>query len=176
MAIQIRRGTLAILPALVWAVNAMRGQLGRASSFFHLDTTASTVGDPVPTAAPAVFLSPPAIDLPSLLTLCTEIAGRHPYHLGDGFAHLQPDGVNGLANPAPVDLPSAIVFLNDAKVKWNGHLTQAGVHLNNDPQPITAPNAADLQTSMDLANTYRALYATHIQNAFPGFFIQVIDP
>ena len=67
-------------------------------------------------------------------------------------------------------------FLTDVKTKWNGHLSQAGVHLTNDPQAITAPTPVDLQTSMDLANTYRAVFATHIQHAFPGSFIQVIDP
>ena len=175
MAIQVRRGTGAVLPALVWCFNTLRAGLADASQFFHRDTTASTVGDP-PTVVPAVFGSPPASDLPSLLTLCAEIAGRHVYHLADAFAHKQADGANLLANGPPVDLPTAITFLNDAKAKWNAHLVQAGVHVNNDPQAITAPNAADLQTSMDLANTYRAVFDAHIQNAFPGVSLQVIAP
>jgi hypothetical protein len=176
VAIQVRRGTNAVLFAFVSCFNSLRLGLASASKFFHLDTTSSTVGDPHPRASPAVFVSSAAVDLASLVALCTELAGRHAYHLGDRFAHLQADTTNVLANGPPVDLPTAIAFLNDAKTKWNGHLVQTGVHVNNDPQAITAPNAADLQTSMDLANTYRALFATHIQNAFPGSSIQVIDP
>ncbi len=176
MAIQVRTGTSTVLFALVSGFNTLRSGLAQASKFFHLDTTSSTAGDPWPRVLPAVFVSGAATDLPSLLTLCKELAGRHPYHLRDRFAHLEPDATNLLANAPPADLPTAITFLNDAKAKWNAHLAQAGVHVNNDPQVITAPNAADLQTSMDLANTYRALFATHIQNAFPGFSIQVIEP
>ena len=175
MAILVRRGTSAVLPAVVWGFNTLRAAMADASSFFHRDTTASTVGDP-PRVLPAVFVSPPASDLPSLLTLCREIAGRHAYHLADAFAHKVADATNVLANGPPVDLPSAITFLLDVKAKWDAHLTAAGVHVHNDPQPITAPNPVDLQTSMDLANTYRALFGTHIQNAFPGASIEVIDP
>jgi hypothetical protein len=176
MAIQVRKGTGAVLFALVSGFNAIRVGLASASKYFHFDTTSSTVGDPYPRVVPAVFVSPVATDPPSLLVLCRELAGRHAYHLADAFAHVQADGTNGLANGPPIDVPTAIVFLNDAKAKWNGHIAQAGVHVNNDPQAITAPNAVDLQTSMDLANTYRAVFATHIQNAFPGSSIQVIDP
>ena len=177
MAIQIRKGTGSIERAIVFSINALRTWTADASAFVHRDTTAITAGDYTTLrAAPAVFTSPPATDLPSLLRLCTEIAGRHPYHLGDAFAHKQPDGVNGLAGPAPVDLPTALAFINDAKAKWNAHLTAQGVHVNNDAQAITAPNGADLQTSIDLANTYRAVYGVHIQNALPGAFLQLVDP
>ena len=175
MAIQVRKGTGAVLLALVSGFNAIRTGLAAASKFFHIDTSSYTAGDPYPRVIPVVFGSPAATDLPSLLVLCRELAGRHAYHLGDAFAHLQADAANVLANGPPIDLPTAIVFLNDAKAKWNAHLTAQGVHVNNDPQAITAPNAADLQTSMDLANTYRAVFTTHIQNAFPGSSIQVID-
>lgn len=177
MAIQVRKGTSAIDRALIGSLNALRASVADAGRFFHRDTTSTTVGDyTTPTAVPAVFTSAPALDLPSLLRLCAEIAGRHTYHLADAFAHKQPDGTNLLANGPPIDLPTAIAFLRDAKAKWNAHLTAQGVHIVNDPQPITAPDPADLQTAMDLANTYRVVFATHIQNALPGAFLQLIDP
>ena len=49
-------------------------------------------------------------------------------------------------------------------------------HVVNDPNQITAPAAVDLQTAIDLANTYRALFNTHIQAAPPGASIQLVDP
>jgi hypothetical protein len=177
MAIQVRRGSNAVLAALAWSLNTLRQSVADGSAFVHRDTTSTTLGDAsTPRAVPAVFSSPAVTDLPSLLRLCAELAARHTYHLADGFAHRQADGTNILANAPPSDLPSAQAFLNEAKAKWNAHLTASGVHVNNDPQPITAPNAVDLQTSMDLANTYRAVYGVHIQNALPGAFLQVIDP
>jgi hypothetical protein len=177
MAIQIRKGTGSVERAVIATVNALRVWTADASAFVHRDTSSVTAGDyTTARAVPAVFASPPASDLPSLLRLCAELLSRHRYHLADAFAHKQADGVNGLANPPPDTLVTAQAFLNDAKAKWNAHLTAAGVHVNNDAQPITAPDATNLQTTVDLANTYRLVFGVHIQNALPGAFLELIDP
>ena len=177
MALQIRKGTGSVERSLVATVNALRMWLADASTFVHRDTTAVTVGDFTATrAVPAMFAAPAATDLPSLLRLCGELLARHRLHLTDGFAHKHTDDVNGLAHPAPDTLVTAQDFLNDAKAKWNAHLTAAGVHVTNDAQPITSPDASNLQTALDLANTYRAVFAVHIQNALPGAFLELVDP
>jgi hypothetical protein len=178
VALQIRKGSGGVVYALVAAVNAIRTQLAAASNVFHADVTSTTVGDFTQLVAQAgIFAAPAATDLASLLRLCIEIAGRHALHLGDALAHRAADSANRLGIDPPVDLPSAQAFLNTAKAKFNAHLTQAGVHVNNDTtNAITAADATNLQTALDLANTYRAVYAAHIQSAPPGASIQLIDP
>jgi hypothetical protein len=177
MPLTIRRGSGAVQYALVAQLDALRRLVAQAAGQFHLEVSSIGGGDfTTPTLLPLVFVAPPATDLASLLTLCAEIAGRHPLHTRDAFAHLRSDTQDDLAKPAPAALADAIAFINDAKAKFNAHLSQAGVHVVNDPNQITAPNAVDLQTAMDLANTYRALFNTHIQVAPPGASIQLVDP
>ncbi len=177
MPLTIRRGSGAVEYALVAQLDALRRLVAQAAGQFHLEVSSIGGGDfTAPVALPLVFAAAPATDLPSLLTLCSEMAGRHRVHTHDGFAHLAADTQDDLAKPAPATLADAIAFVNDAKAKFNAHLSQAGVHVVNDPNPITAPNAADLQTAMDLANTYRALFNAHIQAAPPGASIQLVDP
>jgi hypothetical protein len=173
----IRRGSGAVEYAIVAQLDALRRLVAQAAGQFHLEASSIGAGDfTAPIALPLVFAAGPATDLPSLLLLCSDMAGRHRMHTHDSFAHLAPDTQDDLANGPPQSLAAAVAFLNDAKAKFNAHLSQAGVHVVNDPNQITAPNAADLQTAMDLANTYRALFNTHIQAAPPGASIQLVDP
>ena len=177
MPLTVRRGSDAALYALVAQLDSLRRIVAQAAGQFHLEISSIGAGDfTAPIALPLVFAAGPATDLPSLLILCSEIAGRHRMHTRDGFAHLVADTQDDLANGPPQSLAAAIAFLNDAKAKFNAHLSQAGVHVVNDPNQITAPAAADLQTAIDLANTYRALFNTHIQAAPPGASIQLVDP
>jgi len=177
MALQVRSGSSGAFAALVAAFNATRAALAQPGSFVHLDTTSVTVGDfQNLSAQPAVVQAPPTTDSPSLVALCAELSARLAIHFGDTFAHHVADTASALANGPPAALADAIVFLNDAKAKWNAHLTRAGVHLTNDTaNAITAPDAADEQTAQDLANTLRVVYAAHIQNALPGEFLALLD-
>ena len=178
MAISVRKGSGAVLPALVAAVNELRQVAASSWGVVHADVTSMTSGDfQNPVATPALFLTGPAVDLPSLLALCTELAGRHVHHMHDFRAHRAADTTNALAHPVPAVLADAQVFLTDAKAKWNAHQTQAGVHYSNDASDtITAPDATDLPSALALANTYRAVYATHIQNALFGASVDLIEP
>lgn len=177
MPMTVRRGSGAVEYALVAQLDALRRIVAQSAGQFHLEASSIGGGDfTTPTLFPLTFVAPPATDLPSLLALCAEIAGRHPLHTHDGFAHLSADTQDDLAKPPPAALADAIAFVNDAKAKFNAHLSAQGVHVVNDPNRITAPNAADLQTAMDLANTYRALFNTHIQAAPLGASIQLVDP
>jgi hypothetical protein len=177
MPLAIRRGSDAVEYALVSQFNALRHIVAAAAGQYHLEVTSVTAGDfTAPLMLPLVIASAPANDLPSLLALCAELAGRHRAHTRDGFAHLATDTVDDLAKPPPSTLGDAIAFVNDAKAKFNAHLSQAGVHAVADPNKITAPDASDLQTACDVANTYRALFNTHIQAAPPGASIQLLAP
>lgn len=178
MPLTVRRGSGALDYALVAQLDALRRIVAQGAGQFHLEVSTVGSGDfTTPTLFPLVFASGPASDLPSLLTLCAEIIGRHRVHTRDAFAHLMADTANDLAKPvAPQTLADAIALVIDAKAKFDAHLSQQGVHVVNDPNRITAPDATDLQTACDLANTYRALYNTHIQAAPPGASIQLLDP
>jgi hypothetical protein len=177
MPLSVRRGTDAALYALVSQLDALRRVVAAGAGQFHLEVSSVGAGDfTTPTAVPLLFSSGPASDLPTLLSLCQEIAGRHRAHTRDGFAHLKPDAGDDLAKGPPATLADAIAFVNDAKAKFNGHLSQPGVHVVNDPNKITAPDASDQQTACDLANTYRALYNAHIQAAPAGFSVDLIGP
>jgi hypothetical protein len=173
----VRRGSGAVEYALVNQFDALRRLVAAGQGQYHLEVSSVGGGDfTTPTLVPLVFVAPPATDLPSLLALCSELATRHRLHTHDGYAHLVADTADDLANKPPAVLADAIVFLNDAKAKFNAHLSQPGVHVVNDPNQMTAPNAADLQTSCDLANTYRALFNTHIQAAPAGASIELLEP
>jgi hypothetical protein len=177
MPLAIRRGSGAVEYALVSQFNALRHVVALGAGLFHLEITSVSSGDfTAPVASPLVFASAPATDLPSLLALCAELAGRHRVHTRDGFAHVAADTQDDLAKGAPAALADALAFVNDAKAKFNAHLSQQGVHVANDPNKITAPDATDLQSAMDLANTYRALFNTHIQAAPPGASIELLEP
>jgi hypothetical protein len=173
----VRRGSDAALYALVAQFDALRRTVAQAAGQYHLEVSGFGGGDfTTPTLFPLVFAAGPATDLSSLLALCSELAGRHRAHTHDGFAHLAADTQSDLAKAPPANIADAIAFVNDAKAKFNAHLSQQGVHVTNDPNKITAPDASDLQTAMDLANTYRALFNAHIQVAPPGASIQLIGP
>ena len=178
MAISVRKGSGAVLPALVAAVNELRQVAASSWGVVHADVTSVTSGDfQNPVTTPAVFLAGPAVDLPSLLSLCAELAGRHVHHTRDTRAHRAADRTNALAHPVPVALADAEAFLIDAKAKWNAHQTQAGVHYTNDASDaITAPDATDFPSAIFLANAYRAAYANHIQNALFGASVDLIEP
>jgi len=178
MALQVRKGSGAVLPAVIAAINELRQVAASSWGVVHADVTSTNSGDwQVPSATPALFIAPPATDLQSLVILCAELAARHAHHTRDERAHRAADVTNTLAHPAPVTLADAQAFLTDAKAKWNAHQTQAGVHYTADASDtITAPDATDLASAIALANTYRAVYATHIQNALFGASIDLIDP
>ncbi len=178
MPLTVRRGSGALEYALVAELNALRRIVAAGAGAYHLEVSSVGAGDfTAPTLFPLLFSAGPASDLPSLLALATEIAGRHRTHTRDGFAHLAADTSNDLAKATPPrTLADAIALVNDAKAKFNAHLSQQGVPILADPNKISAPDATDLQTASDLANTYRALYNTHIQAAPPGAAIELVGP
>jgi hypothetical protein len=177
MAIQVRKTSPGVVYALVAELNAMRRLMASTMGVVHGDVTSSTNGDfRALVSKPATFAAPAATDLPSLLALCGELAGRHFVHLGDELAHETADGANALAHSPPTTLADAQAFLTDAKAKWNAHLHQAGVHFTSDTaNAITAPDATDLPSAIALANAYRAAFAAHIQNALFGASIQLLE-
>ncbi|HEU4728393.1 MAG TPA: hypothetical protein VFT22_10900 [Kofleriaceae bacterium] len=143
---------------------------------YHYDVSAITTGSfDNPTHTALQITSATATDLPTVLTMCAEIASKWPMHISDAVAHAAADATNTLANAAPIDQTSANTFLNDAKTKINAHLIQATVHAVNDTvNTISAANASNLATSITLVNAIKAALNPHILRAPPGFGVQLV--
>ncbi len=81
-------------------------------------------------------------------------------------ATLYHKAVTGIVSPADAtDLPTALVLVNDLRVKIVGHLPStgiAGAHLVASGETIAAPAATDLTTAQTLANELKADYNTHL--------------
>lgn len=187
MAILARKQSEAVIYALVAAFNVTRTAAGVVGAFFHADITAERVSSDFrsPVATSAAIASPNATVLADLLTLCTEMSGDHALHVGDGAtasngqcgAHKTPDTVDVLANAAPVDLATAITFLNDAKAKFNTHIASTTYHYTADAaNAIIAANATVLADSITLANAYKAAFNAHIVSAPLGAQVKLIGP
>lgn len=187
MAILARKTPDSILHALVAAHNASVRAAAIVSTSFHADVTAKTVSSDyrAPVATSAAITSANASDLPTLLTLCAELAVVHALHVGDGAtaancncgAHKVPDTTNVLANAAPTDLATAITFLNDAKTKFNTHIGSTTFHYNADAtNTIAAANASDQATSNTLANAYKTAFNAHIASAQASVMVKLVGP
>lgn len=144
---------------------------------FHLDTSDETV-----TAAVAS-------DLATSLTLVNELAdvfygpasttsSPFPGHALDALAHVAADSTNGAltaARPA-TSLATAITLANEIKADYNAHLTQSGVHLNNDStNTISSSNASDQSSLNTLLNELRTNMAAHIASAVAGYSLRIIE-
>ena len=112
-----------------------------------------------------------ALDLSTTIDLIESSGGiRESYnaHRISVSFHSAADEVNAMLSPLAVDLPSVIVFLNDAKARVNRHLSQAGVHLDEDVTDIvTAPDATDLTTAVTLANQIKSKFNGHLTVTYP---------
>lgn len=109
--------------------------------------------------ADAIDLSPTLIDLienPGGIR-----AAYNAHRVGTTF-HPVVDDVNPALTPTVVDLPSALVFLNDCKRRLNSHLSQAGIHLSSDvSSTVPTPDATDLASALLLANRIKLEFNDH---------------
>lgn len=95
-------------------------------------------------------------------------------------SHKVPDTVNAatlqavqsaplvLTGVTGTDTAALVAFVNQLKASYNAHLTQAGVHFNNDgTNSIGTANATDLPSSITLINACAVKINAHIISA-PG--------
>ena len=144
---------------------------------YHADQLALTTGDHFNYGVSTTTVSAAnAADLPTTLTLCTNIDGVLRLHLASTLVHKAADVTDVPANAVPIDLPSTITYLNDVKTKLNTHLASTAYHFFADgTNTLTAANAADLPTSITLANQIKSFLNLHMSIAPAGQSVLVLD-
>lgn len=96
-------------------------------------------------------------------------------------SHLASEGQTGahaaasaeaIAAPVSTDLATANTLANELKADFNTHLTEAGVHLNNDAvNTIAAADATDEGTLVTLVGAIKAANNTHVAVALTAAYI-----
>lgn len=108
----------------------------------------------------------------------TGTGNPYPGHALDTLAHVAADSTNGAltaARPA-TSLATAYTLANEIKADFNAHLTQSGVHVNNDGTNSIAAADATTQNSLNtLLNELKADLNLHMANAVPGSSLRAIN-
>lgn len=109
-----------------------------------------------------------ATDLPTVLVLANSLRAKI-------VAHLASTGVTGahaaasaeaIAAPVATDQGTVETLLTELKADFNTHLSESGVHLNDDgTNTVAAADATNLATSLTLANEIKADWNAHVVSA-----------
>lgn len=178
--ISVRKGSGGVGYAMIQQYNLLRKDVAKSGSYFHVDQTSNgTTGD---------FHSPATTPLQvtahngdgttaTLFLLCANLVSVYNTHIADAVAHLLADTTNTLTSSVtPTTLVAAESLLNDMQTKFNAHLTQTGVHVNNDgTNSSTAAAATNQSTSDTLANELKTKLNAHISSAPAGSFINLVS-
>ncbi len=178
MAISCRNDVSELVLALAFAHNQAQNAL--VTDGYHRDLTQNTTG-PILAVSDVVVTSvvvgaTNATTLPTLVTLVNQVLGVLNQHMLDSQAHLKKDLVN-LPNQdgylavqsnlfTDAGLAQSIVNVNALKLLFTAHLTQSGVHANNDTTSYGLPSAAtDLASAQTLANALKTAVNVHMANS-----------
>ena len=139
-------------------INKLRNDVANAwanvTTVFHKVNPAS-VGSTLP-AVPT--------DLPTVITFVNAlkvVLNQHLPSAGDLGAH-RTASATSISSADATDQTTANTLINEEKADYNTHLTESGVHINNDAtNNTTAANATDLATSITLATELRTDYLAH---------------
>lgn len=176
MAISVRKNPSEFIEAMAFAFNKMQSAV--VTDGYHRDLTQLTSPVPVFSQSSIVLTNltvtaANATTLATLVTLTNNLLGVLNTHMLDDQAHLKKDLVNAPNQDGyafAVDLPTCEVALNAMKLLFTAHLTQSGVHPNNDTTSYGLPtNAVDQTTSQNLANALKTAVDTHMANAGSNF-------
>lgn len=182
MAINVRKGNLdEFLFAMTASYNKMRAHLATLSgTAYHADVSSATTGDfSNPTVAFQTVNSPDATSLATAVAIANEMREKFNEHCADTLAHKAADTTNPVttAVAGTADQTACNALLNALKTSFNAHLTQSGVHYNNDSaNTVSTANATNLSTSEALATALKAAYNAHIISAFGGYALNLIGP
>jgi len=173
------------------AINDTRRLAIGAAGSFHIDASEQTVTATNATDLPStialanqmaiIFGGGPGVSS-GMLNASSAVAGAWLGHINDadavitpstngpGVAHKAQDTTNTLATGVIAsDQGTANTLLNLIKAKFNAHLTQAGVHFNNDGvNSVATADASDAASSQALANALKTSINAHMSNALPG--------
>jgi hypothetical protein len=202
MAITVPRKSYGLATALglVQAHNSFVQTRVGANVHYDITPSAQTASPDSPTAYPLSVTVSNAVDLPTSISLLSAIYSVLRLHLVDAVststvasgAHKIPDAVanaslgtafggsvnnpNGSVLPASTTLAAAITAANAVKALYNTHLSQAGVHANNDgTNTIAAANANDLASLVTLVNASKVSLNSHVAAAPATMMVNVIS-
>lgn len=159
---------VSVANALVNMANALHDQKFLSDGYYHRDKTSSqsTVDGSVSTLLTVTAAN--ASNLGTSLTLGNELRGVFSFHCKDDSSHLVKDTVNDIDGYAQATtLLTLQTLLNAMKVKYNAHLSQSGVHVNNDPNTVGTADATDQSSANTLANALKAALNIHLGSG-PG--------
>ena len=129
-------------------------------SDFENDTTNMIVVDPV-FVTQSVALASLVARANELFALYQSHRVRHqpstvtPIHLTDDVANVP-------SSPVAIDLPTAVVRLNNLSATYGFHLVSPGVHIHDDSvNLVTVPVASDFDSAMNLANDLATKFSAH---------------
>jgi hypothetical protein len=177
MAISSRDNVDELVLALAYAYNAAQSVL--VTDGYHRDLTQNTsspiLDEGAITVTTVTVSDANASNLATLVTLSNQILGVLNQHMFDDEAHLLRDYVNQPNEDGYFSvqanlfsdggLAESIVNLNAMKALFTAHLTQSGIHPNNDTTSYGLPsNATNLATAETLANDLKAAVNTHMAN------------
>jgi hypothetical protein len=112
--------------------------------------------------------------LTDCLTVVNSLRTRIVSHLastGQAGAHAAASA-EVIAAPAATDLTTANTLANELKADFNTHLTESGVHLNNDStNTVTAANATTLGTLETLLADIKAMNNAHVSAALTAAYV-----
>ena len=131
------------------------GMGGGDATVFHktqLDGSLETTADAAVTLATVLTL---ANSLRALIITHWASTGYHGVHMTAS--------AQAFTAPVATDQTEANALLTEMKADYNTHLSESGVHINDDStNTVTSANATDLASSIALANEIKADYNAHI--------------
>jgi hypothetical protein len=181
MSLHVRKLKGDVTFALLKAFNAFKKEvsLGVATAKVHADITSKPAGgdwrEPANQSALGIS-SPVASDLPTSLTLLTELRAVYATHLADDLAHKVADTVNVIAAAVATDLATAQTAANELKADLNLHIASTTYHgVADATNAIAAANASDLATLITLLNEMRTDLPAHMALAFTSSSIKAVN-
>lgn len=176
MGYQVRKGSDAVVTALVLAHNNTRRSAAVVASFFHADVTSDGGGDHVtPTATPITIAAANASDLPTSLTLVNQIRQRWLQHRADDLAHKVAD-VTAFTAPVATDLATAITLANAIKASYGTHGASTTHHYTADAtNTVAAADASNQGTLNTLLNELKTDLPAHVASAPAGQSVKLIE-
>lgn len=167
--------------ALVSAFNTLHDGYAASVVQFHRDLTSTYTGSDYtnPTSTVLTVTAASATNLATSITLVNNILGVFHSHCKDDSSHLIKDTVNDpqldgyslvvTTGVTMTDTAAVVVNVNALKILFNAHLTQAGVHVNNDgTNTVSTAAATDLASAETLLNAMKTAVNAHMASG-PSF-------
>ncbi len=188
MALQIRKVTNALVPALVSEHNALQKEIvGGLETYAHYDKTATdTSSDPSTPSASDLQVTAPDGDGAAIAksrVLAIDLWAKYQTHLADyyesdliGGAHKEADAAPALVQPTTsTSLANLETFADALYTDYNAHIDSTTYHPTADTTNVASSAAATTQGTLDdRLNDLKAKLNLHIKSGPASRMIKVI--